>query len=612
MLRDTGLVRGTAPRWRRGLAVATLLGAAVLLSGIRPPEGGLATAADDEVSNTELAQADAAKKKARQERKALREAAAIADQGGNAPFDLTYVPAATHMLVGLRPADMSTVKGFQPLVGMIEQNVRPDQTGIPVKEFDQFLIMAIPRTAGEHAFSGQPVLAVKTSRSNSFEKFITWSSGGNTQDEKEHSGRKYVVGKDGNAYYSPNDRNLIFGPEDVMQYVIDQTKDGATAPSWSKEFQTVAGSQFCFVQDMNAFRSMIANQRSRGGPDVFSSLAMFAPLWEKTNVTTAGVQFGTDSRARVTAWCSDKDGAVEVQRTLQSLIPLAQNMLAAEKSKLPKIHESMRGQISSMVSFSEKLLSGIKVEVDSTDGGAKVELTVETDAATIPMMIGLTLPAIQSARAAARRTQSSNNLKQLGLAMHNYHAVHKEFPAAVMTAGDGKTNYSWRVALLPFLGEKKLYDSYDLTQPWDSPGNLKVLAAMPNVYRHPSDDAGTTSSSYYALIGESTAWGDGSIAMKFRDMIDGNSKTALVFDARRAIPWTKPQDIEYSADRDVPELGGYEPGGFNVLLGDGSVRYFSNQVDEKTLRSVITRNGKEIIDWGSLGPQPGGERPINR
>lgn len=58
MLRDTGLVRGTASQWRRGFAVATLLGAAVLLSGIRPPEGGLAAAADDEISNTELAQAD--------------------------------------------------------------------------------------------------------------------------------------------------------------------------------------------------------------------------------------------------------------------------------------------------------------------------------------------------------------------------------------------------------------------------------------------------------------------------------------------------------------------------------------------------------------------------
>jgi beta-lactamase regulating signal transducer with metallopeptidase domain len=613
MLRDTGLVRGTAPQWRRGLAVATLLGAAVLLSGFRPPEGGLATAADqfaaDETAGEQLAQADKPKRKARKEKKRLQAAAAAA-KGGQDKFDLTFVPSTTHMLMGLRPADMSTVKGFQPLVGMIEQNVRPEQTGIPVKEFDQFLVMAVPRTAGGHAFSGQPVLALKTTKSNSFEKFITWSSGGDARDEKEHGGHKYVVGKNGSAYYSPDDRNLIFGPEDVMRYVIDQTKDGATAPSWSKEFQTVAGSQFCFVQDMNAFGAMIARQRSQGGPDPFSSLTMFAPLWEKTKVATAGVQFGADSRATVTGWCSDKDGAVEVQRTVQSLIPLAQNMMAANKQHLQRMPKEVQGQMSAMFKFMDKLLSDIEVEVVSTDSGAKVELNVETDAATIPLMVGLTLPAIQSARAAARRTQSVNNMKQLGLAMHNYHDTYKKLPALVMTAEDGKTKYSWRVALLPFLGEKELFDAYDMRKPWDSEHNLKVLKRMPNVYRHPSENAGVTTSSYYALTGEDTGLGDGEQAVRFRDVVDGLSNTVFVFDAKRAIPWTKPEDIKYSADEDVPALGGYEPGGFNILLGDGSVRFVAKSVDEKTLRAIITRNGREIFTFPSRLPNPGGERPI--
>ena len=611
MLRDTGLVRGSAPQWRRGLAVATLLGAAVLLSGIRPPESGLATAADDDQAAVELAQADKPKRKARKEKKSLRQAkAAAAGQGDKANFDLTFVPSTTHMMVGLRPADMSTVKGFQPLVGMIEQNVRPEQTGIPIREFDQFLIMAIPRTAGGNAFSGQPVLAVKTTKKNSFDKFITWSSGGDARDEKEHSDRKYVVGKNGTAYYSPDDRNLIFGPEDVMRYVIDQTKDGTTAPSWSKEFQTVAGSQFCLVQDMNVFGSMMARQRSQGGPDPFSSLAMFAPLWEKTKVATAGVQFGADSRATVTAWCNNKDGAVEVQRTVQSLIPLAQNMMAANKQHLQRMPKEVQGQMSAMFKFMDKLLSDIEVEVVSTDSGANVELTVETDAATIPLMVGLTLPAIQSARAAARRAQSVNNMKQLGLAMHNYHSVHKKFPAAVMTAEDGKTKYSWRVALLPYLEQKALYDAYNFTERWDSEANLKVLKQMPETFKHPSENAGTTTSSYYALVGEGTGLGDGETAVKIRDMRDGTSNTVLLFDARRAIPWTKPEDIKYSADADLPKLGGYDVGGFQALLGDGSVRMIANSVDEKTLRAMITRSGGEVIDWSTVGVNRGGERPI--
>ncbi|MGZ0163439.1 MAG: DUF1559 family PulG-like putative transporter [Planctomycetales bacterium] len=610
MLRDTGLVRGTAS-WRRGFAVATLLGAAVLLSGIRPPEGGLAAAADDEISNTELAQADKPKRKARKERKKLQETAAAEKESG-ATFDLTYVPAATQMMVGVRPAAMSEVEGFKPLIAMVEQNVSPEKTGIEFNQFEQFLLMAIPPGEGGDPFSRQPVISLKTTKRLSFEKFITWMAGGEDRQAKESGGRNYVIGHGGKAYYSPDDRSLIYGSEDLIRRVIELTKDGATAPSWNEKFQTVANSQMCYVLDMNAARSMIARQTVRGGRNPFSSMDVFSPLWEKTSVTVAGIQFGSESRAVLSTWCKNKEDAVQVQRTMQSLIPLAQNMMAANKAQLSRMPKDMRGQVSSVIAFVDKLLSDIKVDTVSTDAGAQVNVSVETEAATIPLMVGLTLPAIQSARTAARRTQSMNNLKQIGLAMHNYHATYKKFPAAVMTAKDGKTKYSWRVALLPFIDQLALYESYKLTEPWDSKDNLKVLAQMPNVYRHPNEDSGTTNSAYYALIGESTAWGDGNEAIGLRDIVDGSSNTALVFDARRAIPWTKPQDIAYSADKDVPKLGGYEPGGFNVLLGDGAVRYFSNQVAEKTLRSVITRNGKEIIDWGKLGPQPGGQRSLGQ
>lgn len=610
ILRDTGLVRGTAPQWRRGLAVATLLGAAVLLAGFRPPEGGLAAAAD-ELTGEELTQADKPKRKARKEKKSLHQAAAAAGKGGEVKFDLTYVPSTTQMLVGLRPAAMSTVKGFQPLTAMIEQNIRPEKTGLPVNNFEQFLIMAIPPVAGGDPFSREPVMAVMLKKKTSFEKFITWSAGGDTRDEMEHRGRKYVIGQNGKAYYSPDERNLIFGSDDVIRRLIELTKNGATAPSWNDEFQTVANSQFCYVLDMNAARSTMAKQRLRsGGRDPFAALAIFAPLWEKTSVTAAAIQFGTDSRANVTAWCSNKDDAVQMQRTVQSMIPLAQNWMAANKSQLSKMPNEMQVQISSMVAFTEKLLSDIKVEVASTDAGAKVALTVETDAATIPIMVGLTLPAIQSARMAARRAQSTNNMKQLGLAMHNYHSTYKEFPSAVMTSDAGNRKYSWRVALLPFLGEKALYDTYKFSQPWDSPDNLKVLKQMPNVFRHPNEDAGVTTSSYYALTGENTGLGNGERAVKIRDMIDGTSNTALLFDAKRAIPWTKPQDIKYSPDEDVPALGGYESGGFNALLSDGAVRFISKSIDENTIRAIISRNGKEIIDWSALSVNRGGERPI--
>ena len=90
------------------------------------------------------------------------------------------------------------------------------------------------------------------------------------------------------------------------------------------------------------------------------------------------------------------------------------------------------------------------------------------------ILVALLLPAVQAAREAARRAQASNNLKQIGIALHNYHDTFNSFPPSVVSDENGRPLYSGRVLLLPFLEQKPLYDQFDLTQPWDSPANQAV------------------------------------------------------------------------------------------------------------------------------------------
>src|SRR5262249_54507479 len=71
----------------------------------------------------------------------------------------------------------------------------------------------------------------------------------------------------------------------------------------------------------------------------------------------------------------------------------------------------------------------------------------------------LLLPAVQSARAAARRAQSTNNLKQIGLAMHNFHSSNGRFPADIVD-NEGKPLLSWRVAILPFVEQQALFNEF--------------------------------------------------------------------------------------------------------------------------------------------------------
>jgi prepilin-type N-terminal cleavage/methylation domain-containing protein len=137
-------------------------------------------------------------------------------------------------------------------------------------------------------------------------------------------------------------------------------------------------------------------------------------------------------------------------------------------------------------------------------GFTLVELLVVI--AIIGILIALLLPAVQAAREAARRSQCSNNLKQIGLALHNYHDTFKSFPPGGINCQNwpssncGSYNYggehltTWTIAILPFIEQQPLYDQYDLDLPNDRANvggapnpNVAVCQTFVDVYLCPSD-----------------------------------------------------------------------------------------------------------------------------
>jgi hypothetical protein len=188
-------------------------------------------------------------------------------------------------------------------------------------------------------------------------------------------------------------------------------------------------------------------------------------------------------------------------------------------------------------------------------------------------------------------------LKFLALAMHNYHAVNGTLPPAAVTAPDGTPLLSWRVLLLPYLGQFNLSKQFDLSEPWDGPHNGKLLSPMPTAFDPAGRTAGTDITTYYQVFtGKRTAF-EGTKGLDFKHGFpDGTSTTILVVEAAKPVPWAAPLDVRYDPDKPLPELGGVRPGEFLVAMVDGSVRYVSRKVSEKTLRAAITRN-----DCGLLG-----------
>ncbi len=202
------------------------------------------------------------------------------------------------------------------------------------------------------------------------------------------------------------------------------------------------------------------------------------------------------------------------------------------------------------------------------------------------------------------RQQSVHNLTKLNQALLNYHAANGHFPPAsknvvnqVSFDGPGKIKpfpkFSWRVELLPWLGEHELYRQYRFDEPWDSEQNKKLLAKMPDVYRSALDPSDSQNSAFYAVVSESkrqvgepeysTLFGNPA-GSKYSDVHDGTANTIALVELDLKIPWTKPEDLQYDPDQPLPKLPLYEETGFHAGFIDGTVRRIPKETDEEQIR----------------------------
>ncbi len=279
--------------------------------------------------------------------------------------------------------------------------------------------------------------------------------------------------------------------------------------------------------------------------------------------------------------------------------------------------------------------------------------------AVIGILVALLLPAVQQARAAARRTQCKNNLKQIGLAFHNYHDVHNVLP---MGSSSETAVGSWGMTahVLPYLELGNTYQLIDFENsgcctavkllqnatpsqpdpssnpinvfycPDDFNSNIQLLSGptgpSPNTY-----DCGLLFSGDYMGVSGITEGNPGCSGIidgkgtfysmsktRFRDFTDGTSQTMII--GERGIPsdigwgWYLCGGTEcehyistergLSAGKNVPSWQGtlrrfwsWHHGGAHFIMGDGSVQFFSYSMDFDTFRNLSTRNGGEVVSF---------------
>jgi len=187
---------------------------------------------------------------------------------------------------------------------------------------------------------------------------------------------------------------------------------------------------------------------------------------------------------------------------------------------------------------------------------------------------------VRTQQVAAKRMTCQGHLSMISLGLREYHRENGHFPPAYVLGTDGRPWHSWRILLLPYIGEYELYKDYNFDEPWDGPNNRNLQTRMPKYYACPSDpenlERGRTN--YFAVVGRDTAF-PGAKPTKIDDVSRPRDQSILVVEAiGQDINWMEPRDLSFDNmsfeinDPNLPSISSKHQA-HNVVMVDGTIQH---------------------------------------
>jgi hypothetical protein len=247
--------------------------------------------------------------------------------------------------------------------------------------------------------------------------------------------------------------------------------------------------------------------------------------------------------------------------------------------------------------FLQTIVGALPPQLD----GNRVVMQFPTDASQLDKLRGLMSETANVALEKARYTERLNRFKQLGIAMYNYESQNKHFPPPAIRDKDGKPLLSWRVAILPFIDDKALFERFHLDEPWDSPHNRELVSQMPAIFSDPTPTiraaAGDGKTTFVVPVGTGTAF-DTKDGIALREIKDGTANTLMIVEVvpERAVEWTMPADWEVDMDHPLAGIARTDRRQFTATYCDGSVRLLPVDIKPDVWRAILTRAGDETIE----------------
>ncbi|MFP6618049.1 MAG: DUF1559 domain-containing protein [Pirellulaceae bacterium] len=518
------------------------------------------------------------------------------DKKAPAALDVAYVPATAIAAIVVAPEQILSAESVQLYPIEVLEALSQKTLGINVKDIKQALGVV---TVSAESPIPQAGLIVRLSKPCQLDDLFPLLKAAGILKKEQKDGQTFVRIKEQSpspvtiSYTMPDDKTVLLGMNGYASQML-AAKD-ADSPLIKLLKQSDANHQAIAIvsADMipEQFKAMATN------PELIPPmLAPYVGALKQLAAVEINIDLGQQLAGELVIHAHDVEEAKKLEQVIQQGLELGKQMFLAQASQIDSGDALID---SAMQKYMVRIADFLGQSFQPTRDGNR--LTLDSDAtvglASTGVMVALLLPAVQAARTAARKMSSANNLKQIGIALHNYHETYKQLPVGESPGikyKDGKQLLSWRVHILPFVEQESLYTQFHLDEPWDSPHNIQLLDSIPPVYvspLHPLENRTV----YVAPMGPNTVLGSGK-RVRFADVLDGLSQVIAVIEAgsEQAVPWTRPDDLPIDSRNPIGSIAP-DRDTFQVLFADGSVHSLRPSISTETLNRLIEMNdGKPL------------------
>jgi Protein of unknown function (DUF1559) len=523
------------------------------------------------------------------------------------PTDLAAVPNDTFAFAHVKVADLWKNDALKDVRGILEKAGQKaldsfDSRFTPAPSTVERITAYLPAPnfeAGPPNFDFVFILSV----AKAFDKDKFLRQLGKTTTRKGRNANFFVDEAESVGVRFLDDRTIAFGGIDAIQHMVDNAapqKPGPLTPA---------------IELAMGKRPIVVGVNTTALPaDAFAEFLKseipepLHPLF-KAQAVTLSMDLEGDGHIYASVSYPDGSSTDAAEKALTVAVEMARSLIAdtrkqlsakvfgdgkdAKIEDLPEAAASLLGL--GALQHAEDILNAKPVKRSGDSLAASIALPPQFKSffGTAALAGSMMAPAVGKIRESTARLQSANNLKQIALALHNYHDTYGTFPAAAVVDKKGKPLLSWRVMILPYIEEDNLYKQFHLDEPWDSEHNKQFIDKMPKTLALPNMMSKPGHTHYRVFVGNGALF-DWIQGYTIADISDGTSNTWMVVEAEEGVPWSKPDELEFDPKKDLPKLGKAFKNGFHVAYADGSVRFYKEV--PKSAKAMITKAGGEVIE----------------